>query len=319
MKILIADDDPISRRVLEAALRRQGHCFQTATNGEEAWSLFLRDGADVILSDWMMPGIDGIELCRRIRAAAADHQGSPYTYFLLLTSLEDRSHFMSGMRAGADDYLVKPLNPVDLEARLMVAERVTRLHHEMQTLNRKLWDQARRDALTDLYNRLQLRDDLDTLRDSVERERRPRTLALCDVDNFKRYNDHYGHLAGDEALRHVATALRTAFSQSLQENGRVYRYGGEEFCLLLDASGESAREILENTRCRVADREIPHIGNQPSGLVTVSIGMSAIRPGDDRSMDSVLQEADMALYAAKLQGRNRVMEGAAPAILAGVR
>ena len=99
----------------------------------------------------------------------------------------------------------------------------------------------------------------------------------------------------------------------------MYRYGGKEFCLLLDASGETAREILENTRCCVADREIPHIGNPPSGLLTISIGMSALRPGDNRSMDSVLQEADMALYAAKLQGRSRVMESAAPTVRVGVR
>jgi two-component system cell cycle response regulator len=313
MRILIADDDAVCRRVLEGTLRRLGHSYQSANDGDSAWNLFHQGGVDVILSDWMMPGIDGIELCRRVRAASTEQFGSAYTYFLMLTSLEDRGHFMSGMRAGADDYLVKPLNPMDLEARLLVAERVTRLHQEMQEMNRKLWDLARRDALTTLYNRLQLSDDLDHLRSRVDQKNESWTLALCDVDHFKRYNDYYGHLAGDDVLRRVSHVLRTASPQGKDTSEvMAYRYGGEEFCLLMNLPPTSARTVLEEIRCQITDMEIRHIGNTPAGIVTISVGMAPILPGDSQSMDSVLRAADSALYLAKQQGRNRVISDSAP-------
>jgi len=312
MNILIAEDDIIPRRILQAILERQGHTLFVASDGETAWDLYQRHGAEVILSDWMMPGMDGLELCRRVRAASEGRPGEPYTYFVLLTAFGDRTHFLEGMQAGADDYLVKPFDPSHLEARLLVAERVTRLHQDLRDLNRKLWDLARRDALTGLYNRLQLREDLASMRDLVDRRGTPWTVALCDVDYFKRYNDRYGHLAGDEALRRVADVLRdvrTGINPGKKEVGSsamAYRYGGEEFCLLLNVPLESAHTVLDQVRIRVRDCGIPHADNA-CGVVTISVGLASVMPGDGSGTEIALKAADQALYLAKERGRDRVV------------
>lgn len=303
MKILIAEDDIACRRVVEETLERLGHSFLSTNNGDAAWDLFVQGEATVVLSGWMMPGIDGIELCRRIRVASEAPVGSPCTYFLLLTSPEDQGYFMSELRAGAEDYLIKPLNSVDLEAHLRAAERTTWRHPAL----------ARRDTLTDLYNRLQLGNDLEILRGRVENQGESWTVALCDVDHFKRYNDYYGHLAGDAVLRRVAGVLQNV---SLQRGGSfratAYRSGGEEFCLLMNLSSGAAQTALEEIRRRIAAMNIRHLGNKPSEIVSISVGMTSLLPGDLCSVDSVLRAADTALYAAKQKGRNRVISDAAP-------
>ncbi|MBC8104026.1 MAG: diguanylate cyclase [Cytophagales bacterium] len=311
MKILIADDDPICRRVTAAMLNRLGHTALCAGDGGAAWDLFLREGAEVILSDWMMPGMDGAELCRRVRAESERQPGGPYPYFVLLTSLEDQDHFMTGMRAGADDYLTKPVTQADLEARLLAAERVTRLHREMGDRNRTLYEQAHRDPLTGLYNRLRLQGDLEMLRDPIERQHETWTLALCDIDHFKQYNDCYGHLAGDDALRRVASALCATLSGDRGgTDAMAYRFGGEEFCLLLELPSTAAYAALDTVRHRVAELGVPHSGNLPSGVVTVSIGLAPLLTGPHQDVERILQQADTALYAAKRGGRNRVVSSA---------
>lgn len=322
MKILIAEDDPVSRRILERTLQKLGHECLLARDGEEAWELFAtrHAGADVevVISDWMMPGLDGRELCRRIRAGGSV---GLYTYFILLTALDDRENALSGMKAGADDYLPKPLDADLLEARLIAAERVTRLHRDLFRLNQKLWELARRDAMTGLYNRLQLGEDLEGLRRRVDTQGRPGggAIALCDVDNFKRFNDLYGHLAGDAALRSIAQALRGGGSGNSEEEApeewrlRTYRFGGEEFCLLLDTPClRDAAVVAEDIREGVERLAIPHAANEPSGVVTVSMGVVALAPGDGKDIDALLREADAALYEAKRRGRNRIMPSLLP-------
>ena len=307
MKILIAEDDSVSRMILRRAVEKVGHECLAVEDGEEAWKLYRKTpDVDAIISDWMMPGMDGLELCRKIRAEERDG----YTYFIFLTALGDRDHLLVGLEAGADDYLSKPLDRDELQVRLISARRVTQLHRrlayqndELENLNRKLFEQSREDPLTRLGNRLRLREELDALRGRVERYGHSYSAVLCDVDHFKLYNDRYGHLAGDEVLQKVASTL-VALCRS---GDTAYRYGGEEFLAILpEQSLESAAAFADRLRLAVEGLRMPHEANDPPGVVTISAGVAALPAGESKSADDLLTEADEALYRAKKSGRNRV-------------
>lgn len=302
MIVLVADDDPGSLLVAKAAVDRSGYDCLTAKDGDEAWAIFLEHRPDVVVTDWMMPGLDGLALCRAIRAQAADL----YTYIVLLTSQGSRDDVLAGLEAGADDYVTKPLDPFVLHTRLLVAKRVTTLHADLAHYRKMLLQQARTDPLTGLSNRLKLTEDLTQLHARSQRYEEGYCLAMCDVDNFKSYNDIYGHPAGDQALQAVAAALATVARSS----DGVYRYGGEEFLLVLPRqSKQGAKDMLKRALHAVQALKIPHTGD-PTGHLTLSAGISAFTPGHHVDAAIVLGEADTALYTAKASGRNRV--GLAP-------
>lgn len=304
MKVLIAEDSPGPRKMLENVVVGLGHECVVAEDGVRAWELFQREGAEVVISDFMMPGIEGDELCRRVRGT-----DGPYAYFVLLTSLEDQRHVMRGMEAGADDYLTKPLDEDLLEARLAAATRVTELHRELagqraelERLNDELYRLARRDALTGLANRLSLHEDLETLEGRLKRYGHAYAVVICDIDFFKSYNDEFGHLAGDRVLRNVGEAL----SRSCRQGDSVYRYGGEEFLMVLpQQGGEQALTAAERMRSEVKSLAIPSSAKAPEDVVTISAG-AAIRDADAGSAELVIRAADNALYRAKEEGRNTV-------------
>ncbi len=308
MRILIAEDDAVSRTILRRAVEKVGHECLAAADGEEAWGLYKENpDIDVIISDWMMPGVDGLELCRRVR----DHGREGYTYFIFLTALGDKEHLLIGLEAGADDYLSKPLDRDELQVRLISASRVTALHrrlvyqnNELERLNRKLFEQSREDPLTHLGNRLRLREDLETLSAQVERYGHSYCVMLCDIDFFKPYNDAYGHLAGDLVLEKVAGVI----SENLRMGDMAYRYGGEEFLIILpEQTLEFARAAAERLRRRVEDLAILHEAKTPPGVVTISVGLAGLLPGERKPVEELLKEADDALYGAKEAGRNRVV------------
>ena len=292
MQILIVDDDATARKVLAGQLTQLGHGVRTVAGGREAIYSFQNLGADVIITDWKMPDLDGLELCRRLRELRSD--ASPYPYIILLTAHDGPDCFLRGMEAGADDYLVKPLDIQHLQARLIAAARVTTLH-------RRLFEASRTDALTGLANRLRLNERLAQLRDQVETTGQGVTLALCDIDYFKRYNDHYGHLDGDMALWRVAEVLRNG----VEGVGQAFRYGGEEFCLLIESLPPPATNTLETIRQTLEQAALPHDGSE-LGILTLSIGASTLRPSDGKTGDQLLSEADAALYQAKSFGRNQL-------------
>ena len=298
MRVLVADDDLGSRLVAQAAVEGLGHECRIAADGDEAWEIWQTYHPDVLITDRVMPGLDGLTLCRVIRAAEHD----AYTYIVLVTSSDRREDVLSGLQAGADDYIVKPLDLFTLEARLLVARRVTSLHAELTRTRVELSEQAHTDPLTKLHNRLRLNEDLEMLHANSERYGRPYSLGLCDVDYFKRYNDTYGHQAGDEALRTVADTL----SRHAREGDRLYRYGGEEFLLLLpEQSARAAAKALERFRAALQGLRIEHASG-PVGVLTCSVGIATYVPGSLASSAQLLKSADEALYQAKAAGRNRI-------------
>ncbi|MGE3268290.1 MAG: diguanylate cyclase [Chloroflexota bacterium] len=314
MKVLIAEDDAVSRLMLRRAIEQLGHEVLVATDGTDAWELYRQQEIDVIVSDWLMPGMDGIDLCQRVR----NTQRETYTYFMLLTALEGKHHFRQGMRAGADDYLTKPLDREELHVRLQVAERVTSLHHqlaektrELERANLALAESARRDPLTGLGNRLQLREDLYRLQRWLERYGRGFGVALCDVDRFKLYNDRYGHVAGDDVLQSISQTV----ARTIRSGDMAYRYGGEELLIIMpEQSPETSVIAMERVREAVEHLAIPHAANRPYGVVTISVGLVAIGQGEQLPWEAVLNQADTALYRAKADGRNRVALGANSAL-----
>lgn len=307
MRILVAEDNAASRLILEVAVTSLGHDCIVSVDGDEAWRLFEHADVDVVISDRMMPGMDGLELCRRVRACERD----AYTYFIFLTAFDEKTQVMSGMAAGADDYLVKPLDVDELKMRLLVASRVTALHRqlseqstELKRLNRELFDQSRTDPLTQLGSRLKLREDLETIYAMAGRYGHIYCAVMCDIDFFKAYNDSKGHLAGDEVLRAVARTLTNA----CREGDRAYRYGGEEFLVLLpEQSLEGGLAAAERFRQAIEELSIPHDGNLINRVVTVSAGVASFSHPEFKSVEAWLNAADAALYRAKKLGRNRVV------------
>lgn len=304
MKVLVADDDAGVRLVARAVVEGLGHECLEATSGDEAWQMYTQHQPQVLVLDRIMPpGPDGLQLCEAIRRAEQDTHD--YTYLVLLTSLTSREDMLGGIDAGADDYVAKPLDPFLLHSRLLVARRVTMLHLELARARAELAEQAATDPLTGLNNRLRLTGELDRLHYLSARYGRHYSLALCDIDHFKQYNDTYGHPAGDKALQSIATTL-AGFGR---RGDGVYRYGGEEFLLVLpEQPGPSAEAALERLRATVEGMAIPHSGS-PYGVLTISVGVASFAPDSTTDNDSLLKQADVALYEAKTAGRNRVRLG----------
>jgi len=302
LKVLVVDDDLHARRGLEQTVMAIGHKCATAADGLEAWGMHAAHPADVVVTDWMMPGLSGVDLCRRIRAEAGDS----YTYVILLSALDDKQHFLEGMAAGADDYIAKPVDIDELEARLFSARRVVGLHKRLAARalalhrdSQRNFVAARLDPLTGIANRRQLAEDLESLFGTPYRLHH--SAALCDIDDFKRYNDRFEHQAGDEALRQVATAMR----QALRQGDWLYRYGGEEFLAVLrDQRLEAATRTMDRLRRAVQDLGITH-PDSPAGVVTISVGVTELTP-EVGAAEEWIHRADTALYRAKAGGKNRV-------------
>jgi diguanylate cyclase (GGDEF)-like protein len=307
VRVLVADDDPTCRLITRAVVEQLGYECLTADDGARAWKTLTDQAVDVLVTDWMMPGLDGPELCRRVRTSD-DHS---YTYIILATSLNERDDIVAGMEAGADDYLIKPLDPFDVRTRLIAAERVTDLHRqlvefrdELERLNAEVALQARTDPLTRLGNRLRLHEDLTLVHERARRTDRTYAVALCDLDFFKSYNDTYGHAEGDRALRLASEAI----ARECRAYERAYRYGGEEFVIVFgEATAQESAAAGERLRGAVEAVGLPHPANPPVGVMTISVGVAAWEPGDERDPAQVIGRADEALYGAKERGRNCVM------------
>ena len=310
MNILIADDDATVRIVLEQTLRDQGHKVAVAVNGREALKLAIEGKPQLVISDWVMPELDGLMFCRALR----DTDEGRRMYFILLTGMAHDEELVEGFEAGVDDYVTKPFNPKVLTARLRAAERVIRMQEETQrdslnlrkfatelaVANRRLQQAALTDALTGLPNRRHLMERMEQEWAIAARNQRPFALMMVDIDAFKQVNDVHGHEVGDQVLSKVAALLR----QSARVEDVVGRLGGEEFVVVCPGANLAMGVRLAERLRQSLAQQMVQVGSV-SLQVTVSIGVSQ-QDSTTVTVDEVMRRADAALYRAKRDGRNRV-------------
>lgn len=290
-KVLIAEDDRISGNLLKRYATQWGFQVLSASNGKEAWDIFQNNDIEIAILDWMMPEMDGIELCRRIR----EEKSEKYTYIILLTSKDDQKDINEGLTAGADDYITKPFNSGELNARLKTGKRIIDMHNKLHKI-------AIHDSLTKLYNHAQILSILEEEYDRALRENRPLSIIMLDIDLFKNVNDEYGHTIGDAVLVEVAARLQ----KSLRVYDKIGRYGGDEFLVILPNNNlKNVRSVAERLRCLISGEKI----KTDAGLleVTISLGCTSTESGESRSVEDIVNVSDRALYQAKHRGRDCVM------------
>jgi diguanylate cyclase (GGDEF)-like protein len=307
MRVLIAEDDLVSRLILQKTLESRGYKVFAAENGREAWEILQREDLQFIIADWIMPVMDGVTLCREIRASGIHG----YVYFILLTGKDKKEDIIRGLEAGADDYVAKPFERDELKVRVRAGERIIKLEKELsekneklRLLNVRLETLAGIDPLMGIGNRRTFYTVIEKVHHRADRYTQGYSIIMCDIDNFKSYNDIYGHLAGDQVLKTVAGEI----NKTIRASDEVFRYGGEEIVIVAipEQDLEGTIAVAERMRRSVEALGIGHSGSA-SGCVTISCGVAVYdRSCGDGRWEMVLDRADKALYAAKEAGRNRV-------------
>ncbi len=295
--VLVADDDATSLALLAGVLRKHGYDVVTCSNGRQAWEILKQPEAPhLVILDWMMPEMDGLDVLRELRRMPTD---TP-PYVMMLTARDDKADIITALDAGANDYLSKPFDVGELRARVGVGKRMAELQEALFESRKALAYQATHDSLTGLLNRRSMLEHLQKEMARALRYGDSVAVAMCDLDHFKRVNDTYGHPTGDDVLQGVAKLLCT----QAREHDLTGRFGGEEFLMIVPLRGDAdAHRVFERVCSRIASSPV----ETRSGVLTVtlSIGFTLYRQGG--SVDVLLAEADAALYRAKAQGRNRVV------------
>lgn len=299
--ILLAEDDPVTRMLLTRSLKKAGFEVDAVADGTAALDKMIHGFYPILISDWEMPGMDGIELCKTVRNMRLDG----YVYVLLLTARDAKEHMVAGLEAGADDYLIKPIYEPELLARLNTARRILALEHSLRVANEQNRVLSITDALTGTFNRRHLMEQLPRELDRCRRYAYPLSVIMCDIDHFKTVNDVYGHAVGDEVLRQFAQRIQKSIRGS---SDWVSRYGGEEFMILLPDTGrEGGLIVAEKIRTLIADSAFETEAGPV--VVTASFGVAstaASGPDLGTGVEVLIAASDACLYQSKQSGRNRI-------------
>ncbi len=308
MKIVVAEDDAVTRRIMTHLLEKEGYEVFSASNGKEAWELIKKKNIQLVLSDWIMPKLDGLSLCKRLREKGS----SKYVYVIMVTAKNSIEDLIEGLESGADDFIFKPINRAELLVKIKVGKRILRLESELSKKNKELrranellTQMSLTDPLMGIGNRRYFHIYMEKVHASFVRYGTPYCLAMVDIDNFKAYNDTYGHGEGDNVLMLVGKSIK----KTVRIADEAFRYGGEEIVIIfgnqvLEGGVRGAERVRENIE-KIA---IYHENNQPFGVVTVSIGVacSDFPEGEKPTWEFVLKQADAAVYEAKKNGKNQV-------------
>jgi two-component system, cell cycle response regulator len=309
--ILLAEDDPVTRMLMTRFLKKAGYEVDAVGDGTEALDRMTRRYYPILVTDWEMPEMDGVELCKAMRSLQLDG----YVYALLLTARNAKEHIIAGLEAGADDYLIKPVHEPELIARLNTGRRILALEHSLRAANERNRILSVTDALTGAFNRRYLMDQLPRELERCRRYANPLSVIMCDIDHFKQVNDARGHAAGDDVLQQFAARIQ----KSIRTNSDwLARLGGEEFLIVLPETGhEGAVYAAEKIRGVVT--ESPFMTRAGDAGITASFGVASTdSQGPDMSLkvETLLRTADECLYRSKLGGRNRTTGVEIPAAVA---
>ena len=296
MRILIAEDEPVSRRRLEAFLQKWGYTVLVTVDGADALRVLAQpDSPTLVVLDRMMPHIDGLEVCRRIRTISAER----YVYVILLTANGHQNEIIEGFEAGADDYITKPFELSELKARVRTGARIVQLHEELIAAREQLRIEATHDSLTGLLNRTAFFDSLSKAVARARRHKTPLAIIMADLDQFKQINDTCGHLVGDFVLRETAARLRA----SLRASDIIGRFGGEEFVVAVpEVDLPAVMALAERVRESICQRPF----DAPDRRIAVTMSLGVTATSNMEQSGRLLDVADRALYEAKRDGRNRV-------------
>lgn len=291
MNVLIAEDNIISCKALEKNLQDWGYKVLVTKNGEEAWEIIKNGGIRLAILDWGMPKMDGLELCHKIRNEYQPKE-EKYIYIILLTGRDLEADVITGLSAGADDYVTKPFSYMELKVRIQNGERIIALQDIVL-------QKANTDSLTQLWNRKKILEILEEELNRNFRDNKPVGIIMLDIDNFKTINDTYGHLIGDKIIVEVVSRLK----KEIRSYDKIGRYGGDELLLVLPGLGrKDAKNIAERLRQSVCDEKIQ---TEAGALnTTISLGVSISDNTSTPSTKNVIEESDLALYIAKKRGRN---------------
>jgi len=297
LQVLVVDDSPVYRKLVEHALEGGPYSLLFAKSGREALELYARYLPGIVITDWMMPDLSGLDLCQRLRADV--HRG--YTYIILLTSIAEKDNVVKGLAAGADDYLTKPFDPAELMGRIGVGRRIIDLHRQIDAKNKLLEEMAHSDPLTGLPNRRAIEEWAGRQLRGAARHGFPYWVVLVDLDSFESINDTHGHEGGDALLQKFAEILKTV----IRASDICGRLGGDEFLLVIThVEADSINRTVERFREKLAEQKFP-IGDEQV-TITASFGIAGFHGKEILDFNTLVRRADKALYAAKRAGRNLV-------------